>query len=311
MTADGDVVTASETEHTELFWALHGGGGNFGVATALTFRLQPVGPTVLAGLLLHKGEAGAAALRRARDLMAVAPDELGMAFAWITGPAEEGIPAHLHGERVAASVVCWSGDVEEGEALIASLRTDDVEADLVGPVPYADFNCSLDDPPGFRNWWTAEHLDALSDEVIDIVAEHAMRQPIGPAQTFLVPWGGAVARQGEPLAAGAARRDVGRAPVRPVGGRRARRRAHRLGARHGERRAAARQRRRVPQLHRRRGGRAHPGGVRRREPRAPARGQGALRPAQRVPPEPQHRAGTARPRAQRRATRSHARAARG
>jgi FAD/FMN-containing dehydrogenase len=94
------------------------------------------------------------------------------------------------------SVVCWSGDIEEGEALIAPLRAQDVEADFVGPVGYADFNCSIDDPPGFRNWWTAEHLDAMSDEVIEIVAEHAMRQPTGPTQTFLVPWGGAVARQG-------------------------------------------------------------------------------------------------------------------
>ena len=89
VTADGEVITASADEHAELFWALHGGGGNFGVATALTFRLQPVGPHVLAGLLLHPAAEGAAALRRARDVMRDAPDELGIAFAWITAPAED------------------------------------------------------------------------------------------------------------------------------------------------------------------------------------------------------------------------------
>ncbi len=197
VTADGEVITASADEHAELFWALHGGGGNFGVATALTFRLQPVGPHVLAGLLLHPAAEGAAALRRARDVMRDAPDELGIAFAWITAPAEDEIPAHLHGELIAVTVVCWSGDDHaEGERVIAPLRAHGVDADFVAPVPYADFNCSIDDPPGYRNWWTAEHLDDMPDEAIELIAEHAGRMPKGPAQTFLVPWGGAVARQG-------------------------------------------------------------------------------------------------------------------
>ena len=116
VTAAGEVVTATADEHAELFWALHGGGGNFGVATSLTFRLQPVGPQVVAGLLLHRAQDGAGALRRLRDVMLDAPDELGAAFAWITAPPEEDIPAHLHDERIAVTLLCWSGDdLEAGE----------------------------------------------------------------------------------------------------------------------------------------------------------------------------------------------------
>ena len=86
VTAGGRGVEASADDHADLFWALHGGGGNFGVATTLTFRLEPVGPQVLAGLLLHRAEDGADALRRLRDLMLDAPDELGPAFGWVTAP---------------------------------------------------------------------------------------------------------------------------------------------------------------------------------------------------------------------------------
>jgi FAD/FMN-containing dehydrogenase len=194
VTADGDVVTATADEHSELFWALHGGGGNFGVATSLTFRLEPVGPQVVAGLLLHRAEEGAAALRRLRDLMDDAPDELGPAFGWLTAPAEDDIPAHLHGQIIAATLLCWSGDIEEGERVIAPLRAEGVEADLVGPVPYAEFQCAIDDPPGLRNWWTADHLDALPDSAIDVLAEHSMRMPTGASQSLIIPWGGEVAR---------------------------------------------------------------------------------------------------------------------
>ena len=194
VTAAGETVIATEDEHPELFWALHGGGGNFGVATALTFRLQPVGPQVIAGMLLHRAQDGAAALRRLRDLMEDAPDELGPAFGWLTAPPEDDVPKHLHGELVAATLLCWSGDLAEGERVLGPLRAEGVEADLVGPVPYADFQCAIDDPPGLRNWWTADHLDALPDAAIDVLAEHSLRMPRGASQSLIVPWGGEVAR---------------------------------------------------------------------------------------------------------------------
>jgi FAD/FMN-containing dehydrogenase len=195
VTASGDVVVASEEEHADLFWALHGGGGNFGVATALTFRLEPVGPQVLAGLLLHRAEDGAGALRRLRDLMVDAPDELGPAFGWLTAPDDdEDVPADLRGRLIAATLVCWSGAPDEGDGVLAPLRAEGVAADLVGPIPYADFQCAIDDPPGLRNWWTADHLEALPDPAIETLAEHSLRMPTGASQSLVIPWGGAVAR---------------------------------------------------------------------------------------------------------------------
>jgi FAD/FMN-containing dehydrogenase len=198
VTADGAPITASEGEHPELFWALHGGGGNFGVVTALTFRLHPVGPEVLAGLLLYDAERGHDLLRLTRDFMADAPDEFGPALAYLTVPPEEELPAPLHDRLAAAIVLCYTGPVADGERLIEPFRALGPEADLVGPVAYADFQCSIDDPPGYRNWWTAEYLHEVTDEAIDVIHAHALRTPTpAPAQSFIVPWGGAVARVGE------------------------------------------------------------------------------------------------------------------
>jgi len=198
VTADGSLVTASASEHPELFWALHGGGGNFGVATAFTFRLHPVGPEVLAGLLLYPADYGRNLLRLLRDLLPDAPDDFGPAIGYLTVPAEEELPAHLHGQLVCALVLCYAGPVEEGERVIEPFRALGPEADLVGPVAYADFQCSIDDPPGYRNWWTAEYLHVVTDEAVDVVHAHSLKTPSpGPAQSFIVPWGGAVARVGE------------------------------------------------------------------------------------------------------------------
>jgi FAD/FMN-containing dehydrogenase len=198
VTAEGEVITASPDEHPDLFWALHGGGGNFGVVTALEFRLHPVGPDVVAGLLIYDAERGAELLRLVRDVMADAPDEFAPAVGYITVPDDDELPPELHGRLVAALVVCWSGPIEEGASLLAPFRSLGPVADLVGVVPYADFQCSIDDPPGHRNWWTAEYLHVVTDEAIDVIHRHSLDTPSpGPAQSFVVPWGGAVARIGE------------------------------------------------------------------------------------------------------------------
>jgi FAD/FMN-containing dehydrogenase len=198
VTADRGLITASADEHAELFWGLHGGGGNFGVATALTFRLHPVGPDVLAGLLLYEAERGADLLRLTRDFMVDAPDEFAPAVAYLTVPEDDELPSELHGRLVSALVLCWTGPVEEGERLLATFRALGPVADLVGVVPYTDFQCSIDDPPGYRNWWTAEYLHVVTDEAIDVIHQQALATPTpGPAQSFIVPWGGAVARVGE------------------------------------------------------------------------------------------------------------------
>jgi FAD/FMN-containing dehydrogenase len=195
VTAYGRIVRASEDEHPDLLWALRGGGGNFGVVTALEFRLHPVGPDVLAGLVLHRAERGREALKLFRDVMADAPDELGLAFAYITGPAEPDVPEHLHGERLVMIAGMYAGSLEEGEEALRAVREfGPPEADFFEPVPYAEFQSSLDDPPGYRNYWTAEYLAEVSDEAIDVIHERAQELALGPSQLFIVPWGGEVAR---------------------------------------------------------------------------------------------------------------------
>jgi FAD/FMN-containing dehydrogenase len=196
VTADGSVVTASENENADLFWALHGGGGNFGIATSLTFRMHPV-DTVFAGLLLYDASKGEELMSVLRDMMADGPDELASAFLYLTAPPEPDVPEHLHNHLITAAAVCWSGAIDRGDDVIRPLRDLGPEADFMGPTAYADFNCSIDDPPGFRNYWTAEYVDDLPAEAISIVAEYGHSMSRGPAQTFLVPWGGEVGRVAE------------------------------------------------------------------------------------------------------------------
>ena len=194
--ADGNVVIASESSHPDLFWALHGGGGNFGVATSLEFRLYPVGPTVLAGLLLWPGAAGGDLLSFYRDVAAGAPDELGSAAGFITGPPADFVPEALRGTICAAVALCYVGPIEQGEATVKALRHfGPPAADLVGPMPYASFQSLLDDasPAGRRNYWTADYLDELSDEAVAAFVGHATRLGSPYSHCFLIPWDGAVA----------------------------------------------------------------------------------------------------------------------
>ena len=192
VTADGELVHASAEEHPDLFWALHGGGGNFGVATALTFHLHPVSE-VLGGLLLWPAERGPEVLRALRDKGDSLPEEMATAFAYLTGPPEEFVPEHLQGRLVAGAIVCHTGGREEDLAFLRALGP---EGEMVAPMPYAEFQCLIDDPPGLRNWWTADYLDELTDEAIDRFHEAGLEMPLGASQLLAVPWGGAVARNG-------------------------------------------------------------------------------------------------------------------
>src|SRR5580704_13726709 len=124
VTADGREVTASAESNPDLFWALHGGGGNFGVATSFEFRLHPLGPIVTAGLLMWPGAAAGDAARAYRDLAATAPDELGSGLVMISGPPADFVPAHLQGATVIAVAALWVGDVEEGAEAVRPLRED-------------------------------------------------------------------------------------------------------------------------------------------------------------------------------------------
>ena len=197
VTADGRLVRASADHHPDLLWAHRGAGGEFGVVTALELRLHPLPPQVMAGLVLHPIERAADLLLLYRDLMVEGPEELGLAYGYMTAPDEPEIPEELRGRRAALVVGMYAGSLEDGEAALRELRAFGSPAlDTFGPTAYADFQCSIDDPPGYRNWWTVEHVADLGADAIAAVDAFAAELPEGPAQVFIVGWGGAVERFG-------------------------------------------------------------------------------------------------------------------
>jgi FAD/FMN-containing dehydrogenase len=194
-TADGRSVTASESQNPELFWALHGGGGNFGVATELVFRLHPLEATTL-GMILWPAEAGPEIARRYRDIYdAGAPEALGGGLAYITGPEEDFVPAELQNELVAGLLAVHAGPEAEMRELLAPLLELDPPASMIAEMPYAELQSAIDDPPGYRNYWSAEHLASAPDQVLDAFCRRARDMVVpSPSQHILFPWGGAVAR---------------------------------------------------------------------------------------------------------------------
>ncbi|MEV0032513.1 FAD-binding oxidoreductase [Nocardia sp. NPDC050793] len=194
VTADGIEVHASEDEHPDLFWALHGGGGNFGVATRLTFRLHPLPVTSLA-LLFWEAEQGPDVLAAYRDLVVRGvTEDLGGAVVYLTGPPEEFVPAELQGKRVVACIGIFAGTAAELRDVLAPMLALKPDGELLTEMPYCDIQCALDDPPGLRNYWSGEHLSALPDEALRRFGEQGMAMLVPTAsQSLLVPWGGAVA----------------------------------------------------------------------------------------------------------------------
>jgi len=195
VTADGSEVTASQDENPELFWALHGAGGNFGVATRLAFRLHEL-PAATLALLLWPADAGPELARTYRDLVdGGAPDELGGGLAYITGPPEEFVPADLQGQLTAGVIAVYAGTEAEMRETLAPIFAMDPPAAMVAEMPYAEIQCAIDDPPGFRNYWSAEHLTGFPDEAVDVFCARAHDMVVpSPSQHIAFPWGGAVAR---------------------------------------------------------------------------------------------------------------------
>ncbi|MDR6416462.1 FAD-binding oxidoreductase [Pseudarthrobacter sulfonivorans] len=192
VTADGDRVTASARENPELFWALHGGGGNFGVATSFTFQAHRLGPVVHAGIWLWPGEEAMDVSRAFRDLALAAPDGVGLGLLYLTAPPEPFVPEHLVGKLAVAVGYVYAGDPEEGSEHARPFRELGPAVDLVGDTPYAEFNCSLDDPPDHYNYWSADYHDELPDDALDVFVESARNLPDATSQQLIARWGGAV-----------------------------------------------------------------------------------------------------------------------
>jgi FAD/FMN-containing dehydrogenase len=198
VTADGRFLRANESENSDLFWALKGGGGNFGIVTQFTYRLHPVGPMIYGGMLVWPGFMAAEVARAYRDFMETAPDEVGGAVAFITAPPEPFVPEEARGKPAVGIILTHLGDPAEGERVAAQLReiAGGPAVDLIGPMPYVAAQKLIEpgNQPGHRNYWKADLLDDLSDEAIDEIAQMAANVPSPMSTLLFQPLGGAVAR---------------------------------------------------------------------------------------------------------------------
>jgi FAD/FMN-containing dehydrogenase len=171
VTSDSEIRTASAAENADLFWAVRGGGGNFGVVTSFRYRLHPLGP-VVGGMALYPLTKAAEAMRFYRDFTRGCPDELSAAFGILTAP---------DGQALAAIAVCCSGTIEEGERIVAPLRKFGPPlADLIGPKRYdAEVQRMFDAafPSGYQNYWKSGFVDAVSDGLIDTLVEYGASRP--------------------------------------------------------------------------------------------------------------------------------------
>jgi FAD/FMN-containing dehydrogenase len=197
VTAEGEVVRASEEENPDLFWALRGGGGNFGVVTEFELDLHPFGPEVLGGMVLHRLEDAPEALRFCRDFMETAPDALAVFETFMTVPPEAPFPAELQGAPALALGIVYAGPVDEGERVLRPLRAFGRPAlDLVAPMPVLAIQQMLDptSPHGMRSYSRSHWLGELPDAAIDEQVRHHAEVPSPMSLIINGRMGGAIER---------------------------------------------------------------------------------------------------------------------
>ena len=178
VTADARVLRVSADQHPELFWALRGGGGNFGIVTSFEYRLFPVGPEILGGAIAWRGEDARQVLEAYRDFSAKAPRELTSVAVLRIAPPAPWLPKEIHGQPIAAIFVCHTGEIKAGEALLAPLRKlGRPVADIVTRRPYAQMQSLLDatQPKGRRYYWKSHYLAAIEPSLVDLAVDHAGR----------------------------------------------------------------------------------------------------------------------------------------
>jgi FAD/FMN-containing dehydrogenase len=196
--ADGRQVRASDYQNEDLFWALRGGGGNFGVVTSFEFQLHEVGD-VVAGPLFYQFDDAAAVLQGYRDYIADAPERLGCFFGWQIAPPLPFIPEDRVGELFCVLVTCWNGPHEEAEEVLRPLRDmAEVQAENVDVVPFPAMQSAFDDlvPTGMQNYWKADFIDELTDDAIAAHVAHGKRTPNVSSSMHLHPINGAAQRVG-------------------------------------------------------------------------------------------------------------------
>jgi FAD/FMN-containing dehydrogenase len=198
VTADGKFVTASDQENADLFWALRGGGGNFGVVTALEFRLQDI-DQVFAGPIFYNVEDAGALLKTFNEFIEDAPEQFGGFPAFQIAPPLPFIPEDRHGDTLALAVVHWSGPPDQAQKVLKPFRdVAPIVADGTGPLPYPALNGAFDGlyPKGIRAYWKAAFVKDLPDAAIAAHVEHGSRVPEVSATMHLYPINGACHRVG-------------------------------------------------------------------------------------------------------------------
>ena len=189
VTADGQTVTASERDHPDLFWALRGGGGNFGVVTEFTFRLHPVAE-IYGGPMFFELSDGPAILSYFDEFIRTAPREFGGFPAFQIAPPLPFVPEARVGEPFVAVVACWTGSANDGEKILQGFR--DIAtpvAEHIGAMPYADLNGAFDAlvPRGLQHYWKAAFVGDLTEEAIRTLMEHGARVPVVNSTVHLYP----------------------------------------------------------------------------------------------------------------------------
>ncbi len=197
VTAEGHLLKVSADEHPDLFWGVRGGGGNFGVVTSFEYRLHPVGPIILGGMLLYPASQAADLLRFYRNWMPDAPDELNVSMVLLTAPPEPFVPEALQLRPAVAVQIIYVGDIDAGRSLVAPLTDAFPPAvDLVGPMPYTAHQ-KLNDagtPWGRQVFLKSANLKELSDPVIEIITRYAAEATSPMTIVPLNSWGGAISR---------------------------------------------------------------------------------------------------------------------
>ena len=194
------MVRAAQDQNPDLFWAVRGGGGNFGIVTKFEFQMHPLPTDVLAGPLLFKDGQAREAMAFYREFIRDAPDELSVYLNLRTAPNFDWVPAHLRGTDVLLVIPCFSGDLDAGEELIKPLRSfGPPAADLVQRKPYLSHQAMFDAgvPHHWGYYWKSHYLPPLTDAAIDVMVDRAWRKQSAASYTIVFHLGGAIARRSD------------------------------------------------------------------------------------------------------------------
>jgi len=196
VTGDGTFHVASDKDDAELFWAIRGGGGNFGVVTSFEFRLSPV-KDIYGGPMFFELDKAGDLIRLYREFIADAPEQFGGFPAYQIAPPLPFIPEERHGTTLALFVACWAGDPDKGETVLKPFRDFAPSvAEMVGPMPYPALNSAFDAlyPPGLRHYWKASFATEITDEAIAAHVEHGAKVPAMTSTMHIYPINGACQR---------------------------------------------------------------------------------------------------------------------